>query len=167
MHLLFRIGRLLTRPTLVHAQKNEEPHFLEKNSLLGVGLGPTMSRTVLRSAVTEATPELAAKSSAGSKRARAEKSLPGQLLGALPPALLPPVSREGLEILAQPALNAVGECLGLVEVPATIEAIQAAQECGTWSPFVRAWTVDLLDSDERLLTEARRLSSLGRPTVPL
>ena len=160
MHLLFRIHWFLTCPTLVDAQKNEEPHFLEKKSFLEAGLAFTMSRTVLQSTGSETTPTAAAKSTAVFKRARVEKSLLSHLCGALLPALFPPVSREELKTLAQPALNAVGECLGVAEVPATMEAIQAAQDGGGWFPFVRAWSVDLLESDERLSTEAQRLSAL-------
>jgi hypothetical protein len=81
-----------------------------------------VSQTVLLSAGARATPVTAGENTAGSKRPRAEKSVSGQRAGGLTPVLLPPVSAETLQTLAQPALNAIGECLGLVKVPTRMGA---------------------------------------------
>ncbi len=57
------------------------------------------------------------------------------------------------------ALNAAAEMVGLREVSATVNAVEAQQLAGDWVPFVRAWSAQLL-ADDRLLAVACALAGV-------
>jgi hypothetical protein len=63
-----------------------------------------------------------------------KKNESGHTLRDLAPQLISsPVTREQLLLLAQPALDVVGEHVGVEEVPATVDAVLAAQASEEWT----------------------------------
>ena len=90
-----------------------------------------------------------------------------QLVAVLPPPQALPVTRELLETLAQPALNALGEVFGLPQSSPSVKDLLAAQNT-EWFPFVRAWTPDLL-AEQRVLLRAREVAGVldGNTTLLL
>lgn len=79
--------------------------------------------------------------------------------------LQPPLTREQLQSLAQPGLSVIGERVGVAEVHPTVDAMLDAQARANWFPFVRAWNAGLLESNERLVIQARQVAAYNGADV--